>query len=54
MVMRTQNERPDTYEIYDSRGEAIGRVVEPVDPRVVGRTSGTVLLVRELALRSTR
>ena len=47
MVMRTQNERPDTYEIFNPNGEPIGRVIQPLDPRVIGRTSGTVLLVRE-------
>lgn len=47
MVMRMASDRSEVYEVYDSRGEPIGRVVQPVDPRVIGRTSGTVLLVRE-------
>jgi hypothetical protein len=47
MVMRTANGQPEVYEIFDSQGESIGRVIMPLDPKVVGRTSGTVLLVRE-------
>ena len=46
MVMRTANGQPEVYEIFDSHGESIGRVVMPLDPRVIGRTLGTVLLVR--------
>jgi len=47
MVMRTSQERPEVYEVYNDRGEPIGQVIGPRDPRVVGRTSGTVLLVRD-------
>ena len=47
MVMRTTNGQPEVYELFDAQGEPIGRVIMPLDPRVVGRTSGTVLLVRE-------
>ncbi len=47
MVMRTTNGQSEVYELFDAQGEPIGRVIMPLDPRVVGRTSGTVLLVRE-------
>ena len=46
MVMRTTNGQPEVYELFDAQGEPIGRVVMPLDPRVIGRTLGTVLLVR--------
>jgi hypothetical protein len=46
MVMRTTNGQPEVYELFDNQGEPIGRVVMPLDPRVIGRTLGTVLLVR--------
>ena len=44
MVMRTANGQPEIYEIFDSHGESIGRVIMPLTEV---RTSGTVLLVRE-------
>jgi hypothetical protein len=46
MVMRTANGQPEVYELFDTQGEPIGRVIMPLDPRVIGRTLGTVLLVR--------
>ena len=46
MVMRTTNGQAEVYELYYAQGEPIGRVVMPLDPRVIGRTMGTVLLVR--------
>lgn len=52
MVMRTSQEQPGVFEVYNDRGEPIGQVIQPLDPRVVGRTSGTVLLVRDISRRS--
>ena len=47
MVMKMTRGNVEVYEVYDDRGEAIGRVILPVDRRVVGRDSGTVYLARE-------
>jgi hypothetical protein len=52
MVMRTSQERPGVFEVYDDRGEPIGQVIQPRDAKVVGRSSGTVLLVRDVQMRS--
>ena len=52
MVMRTSQERPGVFEVYNDRGEPIGEVIQPLDPRVVGRDSGTVLLIRPMPRRS--
>jgi hypothetical protein len=46
MVMHTRQGQLEVYEVYDDHGEAIGQVILPVDPKVVGRETGTVLLVR--------
>ena len=46
MVMRTTKGNVEVYEVYNDRGEAIGRVILPVDQRIVGRNSGTVYLAR--------
>lgn len=35
-----------SYELFDERGQPIGRVVAASSSRPVGRDSGTVLLIR--------
>jgi hypothetical protein len=47
MVMQISQGSVEVYEIYDDRGEAIGRVVRPVERMILGRDSGTVLLIRK-------
>lgn len=46
MVLLSTQEPTTTYEIFDDRGNAMGRVVLPRDPVVVGIGRGTVYLDR--------
>ena len=50
--MRKSYEAPEAYEVYDDRGESIGRVILPAEGPM-GRETGTVLLVREITPRVT-
>lgn len=52
MVVRKSHGAPEVYEVYDDRGESIGRVILPADGPM-GRETGTVLLVREATLQLT-
>jgi hypothetical protein len=46
MYTQTENSDPQSYVIYDGRGRAIGRVVQPKHEPMVGPGQETVLLVR--------
>ena len=52
MVMRKSQAAPEMYEVYDDRGESIGRVILPAGGQM-GRETGTILLVREATPQPT-
>ena len=46
-MIKTKQERFDSYEVYDDRGHSVGRVVLPRQSRFVGTSRGTVYLRRQ-------
>ena len=48
MVMLKSRTPVTTYEVLNDRGESIGRVILPLDPRVVGVGQPTVFLERTM------
>ena len=48
MVLLASDRHPPTFIVYDSKGEPLGRVRNPVGRRVVGLGEGTVYLERPI------
>lgn len=51
MTLTTKPNRYQSYEVYDERGNPVGRVVLPRQRRFLGAERGTVFMSRQPALR---
>ena len=51
-MIKTKQERFDSYEVYDDRGNSVGRVILPRQSRFFGTSRGTVYLRRQPPIKS--
>ncbi len=54
MSLKTRQDRFECYEVYDDKGNSVGRVILPRQSRFFGTSRGTVYLRRQPPLRSTK
>ncbi len=54
MTLKTRQDRFESYEVYDERGNSVGRVILPRRARFFGTSRGTVYLRRQPPLRSAK
>ena len=52
MTLKTKQERLESYEVYDDRGNSVGRVILPRQSRFFGTSRGTVYLRRQPPIKS--